>query len=750
MERMMSIKMSSSISLIALAVAIGAPASALNPPRSAAARQIPSSIARAQPVVRPVVIQIGGVAHAMTLSTLSPYYGAPFSANSGKLPPLTYDEVDYWNSAAQYFSGGAAYGIRPPLGVDHTTVVIDPKEADFGVNFRYASAEKNVTAAIWQISRFPFANDPAHWQGQYIPGFVASGTATDFHVDNEGYHYFKVNFARVASRAPGAPPYYEGMVSMPAPGRGVSSFVTNPARLSPPPAAPARRTMVPFGTAVAHAPPGALGRRVFIPPGLRAANSDRLIGLAPSPTDQDQVFYLRVIPMHAGNQAGIPAIPVTVTVKRPRPCPTYTQTTTVRPPTVKIVWYMQPIFYNAQTSTGHWYVVNGAQSFLPNSLHMLDPPPQPDDKTWYEKIVDDFDSIVNFFSEAMSDISMMWNGLEDELVKVAATMLSYTLTGGIYRCDKDSSCTDVLLAAGQAVMAAYGIPPTLPTGPELLDMSTDYLIRVGADELGAGSVLEAYQSLPPEVRSQMQAGAKDAATVLVQQQNSAVQNAMANAECVNVPAPFQPGVTRRLCPTRIPDPIFNAVHPATVMLYFENTNNVPTDPVTAKVTDSRGLYKTGSVRIPSLPPGEHTSVPVLLEEETDQFLDISHGPCPSEDGVTVSGTSCQQQRWFDKFYQLGTAYQSPKVSDTFRVTFSVMNGVNEIGGLDERSSGHQLSSMFVIDAGSMCSIQGYLAYPQGWNISTSPRSVMADAWDNLFSQGPNDPGNPNNGMLRTQ
>ena len=99
----------------------------------------------------------------------------------------------------------------------------------------------------------------------------------------------------------------------------------------------------------------------------------------PADSQEDQTFYLRVVPIHANNQAGVPAIPVTVTVQRPRPCPTQARTMTVRPPSARIVWYMQPNFYNSQSSTGHWYVVNGAQAFLPNGLHMLDPPPKPED-----------------------------------------------------------------------------------------------------------------------------------------------------------------------------------------------------------------------------------------------------------------------------------------------------------------------------------------------------------------------------------
>lgn len=707
--------------------------------------QGPSPLEQARQAVPPVVIQAGTQTHALALTTASPYFGVHFAMTSGKFPPLTVVEVDYWNNAANYFGSNPENKGPPPLGVEDREIVIPTQKTDATVNFRYATAEKNVTAAIWQISRFPFANDPAHWQDKYIPGLVASGPVKDFHVDNDGYHYFTVNFARVAGRALGDPPYYEGTATIPTPGRSGPFLFPNRTQPPAPPAAPGRRLITPFR------PPAATGRRGTLPSAPPAANATRLSALDRH-SDTSQRFYLRVVPMHAGNQAGIPAIPVTITVKRPHPCPTDVQTITVRPPTARIVWYMRPTFFNSSSSGGRWYVVNGAQAFLPQWLHMLDPPMKPDDKAWYETVIGTFGDIVNFFSDAMTNISMMWNGLQDLYVDLAAKYLSYVTTAGLYRCDQHPSCTGVLKSAGQAVMAAYGIPPTLPTGPELLQMSTDYLIRLGADEVGAGAALDAYQNLPDDVKQQMKSGAKAVSTGLMQQQKTAVQDAMAKSACIDIPDLMKPSAKKTYCAPRIPDPIFNAVHPATVMLYFENTNNEPTDAVTAKVTDSKGLYRIGSVVVPSLQPGEHTSVPVLLEEDTNQFLSINHGPCPTTDVVTVSGTnSCPVQRWFDRFYQLDPDHpQGTKVADTFRVVFSVMHGNAELGGLDAQSSGRQLATVFVLDAGSMCSIPGQLRYPQGWKITTSPRSVMADAWDNLFSQGPNDPGNPNNGMLRTQ
>lgn len=208
------------------------------------------------------------------------------------------------------------------------------------------------------------------------------------------------------------------------------------------------------------------------------------------------------------------------------------------------------------------------------------------------------------------------------------------------------------------------------------------------------------------------------------------------------------GASKKVCPARIPDPIFNSVHPATVMVYFENTNGAPSDRMVAKVTDSMGLYTPATVIVPSLDAGQSTSIPVVLREDTQQFLDVNKGPCSTKNVVTVSGTlACEVQKWRDKYFQVAAGTRQP---DVFAVSFSVQRGGMEVAGLDAQSSGRPLQSQIVLDpgaAGGSCVVPAKIMYPAGWTIATTSRSVIPDTWDNLFGTGV---GSPYTGHLRTK
>ena len=88
--------------------------------------------------------------------------------------------------------------------------------------FRWIPNSPAWTGALWQVSRYPFSTNASDYQNQHIPGLVASGQVNDFYLDKNGFHYFMINFARIASHNPGDPPYYEGPVSIheTAPGQG--------------------------------------------------------------------------------------------------------------------------------------------------------------------------------------------------------------------------------------------------------------------------------------------------------------------------------------------------------------------------------------------------------------------------------------------------------------------------------------------------------------------------------------------------
>lgn len=684
--------------------------------------------------IRPLVIQAGRVRHVPTLRTGSPYASAQLMGGAGSLPLATIIEVDYYNNAYRFFHERENRG-PAPVGVDQRTVIIDPHMKDFRVNFRYATGERNLASMLWQVSRYPFANDPAHWQ--QVPGLVASGQVVDEHSDSDSYRYFRINFARVASQKPGARPYFEGTASLK---EGTASLKTEqqraPVSVRPPvgiPAAPQQ------------------GRsRLLIPPASGPLTQTTTMALS-GPVDQDHTYFVRVVPMRQGGLAGIPAIPVEVTVRRPHPCPTTVSDRVVSPPSARIVWYMRPNFFDSAAASGRWYVVHGNQ-FMPQSAHMKDPPQQAEDKAWYEKIIETFNSVVNYFSDVMTGMSQAWDTLQNMYVELYAIQQSYLIGGGLlYRCDQHDDCKAVVKSGLQTTMAMAGVPPTLPTGPELLDLSTEYLIELGADAFGAGELYDAYQELPPEVKQKLKNAGRDISKSWADSRSTGMASEMDKYLCYDVPEHFKPGSTKKYCTSRIPDPIFNSVHPATVLVYVENPNSTPTDRVLLTVTDSMGLFKPGSAIVPPLRAGQAVSVPVVLNEDLDKSMDYAGGKCPSKNVVTTYGElPCPVQQWRDRFWQTGAYWRPQKARDTFRVTFSTGAGANTLTGLDAQSSGRPLKGLIVIDpeAGGACHVPGTLRYPPGWQITTPTRSVVPESVDNLFDGPPGQEGNPNGGLLR--
>jgi hypothetical protein len=680
--------------------------------------------------LRPVVIQAGKIRRISDLRASSPYFANQLVGTWA--PPLTLIEIDNWNSAYGYFHNQENKG-NEPVGVDQKTVTFGAAQNDFEVNFRYSSGDAGAVGMLWQISRFPFANDPANWSR--VPGLVGTGRVTDEHTDSDGYRYFRINFARVASHPLGAPPYVQGVVPIDR-DRGVKAM----GQVAVPP----------------KAGPGAEARQgqhvVAIDRTPAAMKVVRLT--PPAEVEQDQTFYVRVVPLHSGNAAGIPAIPVEVTVRRPRPCPASTSELIVRPPSARIVWYMQPNFFDNSDPQGRWYVVHGDQ-FYQQGAHMKDPPPKKEDKAWYEKVIDVFNSIISYFSNMMTTMSGAYDTLQNMYVEAHAQQWSYLTNGGLFKCDKHDWCKAMVKAGLHKTMEMAGVPPTLPTGPELLTLSKDYLVELGAETFGLEDLYDGYQELPPEAKAAFKREGRKITDEFTKAQDDARKAMLDDHLCYDVPDPLSnaiPKKTKKYCTPRIPDPIFNSAHPATVLVYVENTNSAPTQRILLSVTDSMGLFKPGSIVIPELRSGQGLSVPVILTEDTTQFMDYNGGKCPSKDIVTISGDlSCPMQMWRDKFWQTGGFWKAPKAPDTFRVTFSTGSGAAALSGIDAQSAGRPLPFLVVFEDGApggACTVSRVVKFPSGWQTATPTRSVVPDSWDNLFTGPAGQEGNPDNGMLR--
>jgi hypothetical protein len=706
----------------------------------------------------------------------SPYF-PDLSKKDWSNTPLTSIEVDSLNTAKLYYGNNGAEFYSPPVWTDEKTVTIEKTAKDFDVNFRYVTWDKSVTAVVWQVSRYPFPDDPDHWQNKYLPGLVASGPVKVYHNDADGYQYFVINFARVARHNAGDPPYFDGVASINQDQQGVgmvqgevkipftsTAIVTKDVNLGP------LKLGVPSGLITIPAGEYTQAELSNVNEGQSLLCTDCLAlrppgGIESALSDMDRKYYVRVVPIHTGNEAGIPAIPVTVTVSRPHPCPSPSQDVVVKPPSAWVLWYMQPNFYAAPTTDAsyHWYFVK-ADQYHPAGLHTYEPPVA-EDKAWYEKVVDFFGSVIDYFSEVMTGMAEAWNALEDLYVGITAKILTYTLTFGAYHCEDDSACTGALKVGLQAVMAAYGVPPTLPTGPELMSLSTDYLVELGADQLGAGEVVDFYQDLPNDVKVKLNNNPKTVSNALVNSQKEGMNNASKQAYCTEYPNPLnnvdksQPA-TVTFCNYKIPDPIFNAVHPGMVMVWVSNPNAATSDRMTLEISDSMNLYYKATATVPPIEGGKGFGVPVVLTEDYAQFKKINGGVCDSnaatvtlENGGQV-GLPCPQEQWMElwKSGWVSGSYNPPP--DTFTVTFSTGPTSCDTGscptmtGLTEQSSGKLLNTVLEMEpGGGVCPTNKYIRYPPGWQVTTQGKDVASftTTWDPDMFTGLT---GPNLGMVR--
>jgi hypothetical protein len=667
---------------------------------------------------------------------------------------------------------------------DYTKLTIDKTDTRHAGNFRFNSSAKNAKMFLWQVSRFQFPNDPEHWQAEYIPGLVAFGPVEPlkYSLDpgNDEFQYFRINFAKVASRNPGDPPYYSGTAHLNPAGTGGRVVVADISRL-PLNLGGVVVKKVNLGvvsldipTAYTSISPGEYTESEMAHPseGLILTCADCAGLRTPSlletvMTDEDQKFYVRLVPIYNDDKAGIPSIPVEVTVHRKQPCPVINGDVTVKLPSARIVWYMRPgfgsqsgdrtrwvtigdaAFWNAsagsssESSGGVSYFTSsmtGGYDYYGNGFHYVVPPAAPVEKSWWDKMVDTFGKILNYIAFVVNQYSQLWNMMKDKVVEAAAFVLSYSTTFGAYKCGEHPACSDVLHTALDMAMVAVGLPPTLPTSSELSDMGTEYMVKLGADQLGAGEAYgtakDLYNDIPDYAKQPMKDAAESGAQQLVNGETEQRHGMVFNGQnCEQLQYCGKPEGCFRNCANTTPDPIFVSYHPATVMVRVENPNPVATDRVMLTVSDSWNLYDKETRIIPSLKPGEGISVPVVMNENYWQFRKENGGTCVW-DGITHTDTYsssvwtneeyCEHGEWDKIFYQQG--------EDSFKVTFSVRNasGNSAFANLDQTSSGKWAGTFIISD--DNCITSSSVRYPPGWQIYTTGYTINPQAYDYLFEE----------------
>ena len=730
------------------------------------------------PKFTPLSINIAGKTHTTPLELGSPLYLAQFGPSQGlvsHLPQtLTFLEVDEVNGDLSDYHAGVEMHHLPNWTYADTSVIDRNRTIQF-VNFRVLTAEKDVKAMVWQVSRFPFPANASRWQNEYVPGLIAYGQVKGEYTDSEGYTWFRINFARVANRNPSLPPYYAGTVSLEGgglPGMGTPQGV---AKIPFTQAGIVMKTLtlgpisVPVPSGLQFFAGGELTQEELGSPsaGMKLVSEDTVTLHPFTPIESlslnwlDQTYYIRVIPIHDGGIGGLPSAPVTSTIKRPHPCPTgLSADVTLKPPSARIISYIEILWAPNQIPSHYvWFTdpcknlssappehqsysvwgMGGNTTWSNQNLycnifkngpaqgrvgyHYYVPPPAPKEHHWYDFITDFFSDLLGFFETFVDAMAVTFGAIKDFAAVLVAKVISTVLTLGTYDCSAHEACLDIVKTGEDAVLAYFGVPPTIPTFDELEDAGAEYLVSLAADQMGAGGI---YDGLPDDAKASVAknlgSGARDVAESMVEGQREGTKSQIQQA--------IGGGWT-------MPDPMFVAPHPATVMVGVRNPNTQPSDRALITVRDTGGFFVPEQRIIPPLHSGEGVTVPVTMKEDYEQYY--GNGCPKQEDAVEYSNVQypwqidCVHEKWWTKF--------AAASQDTFTVSVGEWTGQGEgyggggafIDGLDQGADGKKLTTYLMLDPGTTqgyCPISSSLHYPAGWQISIQGRTVDPRKWDN--------------------
>jgi hypothetical protein len=743
-------------------------------------------------------VTAGGTSRQPVLTTDSPYFRyqiADLGMTEGSigptdvlLPPNTIIEVDKKTLVDRnyvIYGNGGNHLFPEPEWSDEAEFFIQRTDTDYTrAHFRWISDDDDVTA-FYQVSRKPFPADSKRWQNQYIPGLVASGPTEDYHVYdggiNDGYHLFDLNFAQIANHPPGAPPLYTGPVfidNTPFMHQvDISGYVEG--RSQETIRIPGTSGVVlmntydvaglvfPFPGGLSWSPEDLKFESDLGNPnaGLVVSASSASEALRTSMVEDyilsmDQTFYVRVVPIRANGEAGIPSYPVKAKVIRPQLCPpeappdTVT-TVQVNPPSVNVAsFYLQAFVPNdwihkdqngKLVSRGHYLSVTAPEGCdpavepqkptlqqnpicmqyitrtgggQPNYHFFIDPP----EGHWYETFFEIVKGLFGAFSSVINAASAAWSNIQALALKIAASVVTVISFGSI-NCGQSPACMGVLQAGLSVAMTTFGVPPTIPNFAELQHMGTGYLVKIAAEEMGAGVV---YESLPEDTKNEIVGKSNEIANEMGKSLTSTTAGVTASAAGS----------------WYIPDPLYYEPHPAFVIVRVYNSNTQRTDAVTLRVRDTQGMYEVSEPQyIPPLNPGDSIAVPVIL---TERFTDIYTPQCNKENVVTECGGDgycipCYWNLWYYRVIQ----NQDTLGPDTFEISLTA-NKEGYTIPLTPSASGTLIGSSWKIshdDLGNSCpssSAKTYLQYPQGWVMTNEPlsRNLESLIWGKYtFTEG---------------
>lgn len=200
---------------------------------------------------------------------------------------------------------------------------------------------------------------------------------------------------------------------------------------------------------------------------------------------------------------------------------------------------------------------------------------KPKDQSWWDEVVDFFESIGDFFASIVNWVSSAW----DTIKGACANLISKAI------CFDNADCSDAVgpwVSGGiDACLAAMGIPPSIPNFDQLTSMGSDYMAKTLLETAGVDpDMVDFVNRIEPDT-------IKQGVNAFIDESGSG--------------GPY--GLK--------PDPAYQ-YHPAYMIVEVKNNQNEPTLPGTFMISEPNHVFVHKPVAIPSLQPAESLRIPLIF------------------------------------------------------------------------------------------------------------------------------------------
>ncbi|MEA5017812.1 MAG: hypothetical protein VB009_03735 [Erysipelotrichaceae bacterium] len=280
----------------------------------------------------------------------------------------------------------------------------------------------------------------------------------------------------------------------------------------------------------------------------------------------------------------------------------------------------------------------------------IDFTPKPENKSWWEEawdaISDFFSDLVDFTAKLVNWVSKAYADLKSGVINIAVSTLPESWQGPMRKA---------LTAMVDYGLASIGIPPSLPNFDQLASMGKDYLATLAMEQAGipADSIIEyGVEELAEEVSNNLTKSAK-----------SASPNPM-NWNFVKLDDDYL------YRPAYIMIELYNPYNEATpsgkLSLIVDKFMDMSKNGFDPTITRLYALYGSSYIclfkpvygmEIPSLAPGQHLTIPIILEPYLGIPLPGTSSPVSSEGFHHMYGLG-------EYNFSVNISYELPPISES--------------------------------------------------------------------------------------